>query len=249
MNWTEFRNERKRRGKPFVVSHRGANKEAPENTLLAFDLALKQGAFALETDLRFTLDDQIVLFHDDTLHRTTDGTGFVRDCTLNELKKLRNRDPVSQLIGDETISTLPELIEHTGAKVPLLLELKDPLFHDRRYAAQFIETLNRYGMVPRCAIISFQPSHIATIKKLAPEIPSGLITLSNAFPKRGVELLGPAFPLVYLNPLYVKWAHRWGGVVCPLDTAPERRMGYYLWLDVDAVLTDDTAAAVNAIDQ
>lgn len=231
------------------MSHRGANKKAPENTLLAFDLALQQGAFALETDLRFTLDDQIVLFHDATLERTTNGTGYVRDHDLNSLKRLRNREPASSEPGKQTIPTLNELIEHTGARTPLLLELKDPLFQDRRYAAQFIDTLKKHGVLRQCAIISFRPKHIATVKEIAPEIPCGLITLTGALPKRGVELLGPAFPLVYLNPLYVKLAHRWNSVVCPLDITPEKRMRYYQWLQVDAVLADDVAAAVAAMER
>ncbi|MEZ4662591.1 MAG: glycerophosphodiester phosphodiesterase family protein [Caldilineaceae bacterium] len=67
MKWQEFRAARQAQGKPFVVAHRGVSALAPENTLRAFALALAQGAFALETDLRFTKDDQIVLFHDDTL--------------------------------------------------------------------------------------------------------------------------------------------------------------------------------------
>ncbi|MEM7131438.1 MAG: glycerophosphodiester phosphodiesterase family protein [Chloroflexota bacterium] len=251
MKWQDFPTERKIRGKPFVVSHRGSNKEAPENTLRAFDLALNQGAFALETDLRFTYDDEIVLLHDETLDRTTNGSGYVRDHSLSELKQLRNREPLGDRhrnqLSMETIPTLSDLIEQTHAQIPLLLELKDPLFQDRRYATQFVETLNAHNMLSQCAIISFQSKHIGTVKEIAPEIPCGQITLTNPWPKRGAELLGPLFPLVYVNPLYVKIAHRWGGVVCPLDTVPEKRMGYYQWLDVDAVLADDVKAAIKAM--
>ncbi len=247
MRWEDFRAERKRHGKPFIVSHRGANRLAPENTLAAFDIALEQGAFALETDLRFTHDDQIILHHDPTLERMTNGSGHVRDLSLNELQGLRTLDPISEEETSSQIPTLAELIEHTDGQMPLLLELKDPLFQDRRYAAQFISLLASYNMIEQCAIVSFQQSHIATVKQLAPKIPSGLITMTNAVPRQGVELLGPVFPLLYANPLYVKWAHRWDGVVCPLDTSPEKRMGYYLWLDVDAVLADDVAAASAAM--
>lgn len=248
MKWEDFRAERKRHGKPFIVSHRGANKLAPENTIKAFELALQQGAFALETDLHFTHDDHLVLHHDPTLERTTTGGGHIRDYPLAELKKIRTLDPITGEPSDEPIPTLVELIQKTRGETPLLLELKDPLFQDRKYASHFIEVLTEYQMVEQCAIISFQPAHIATIKELAPQIPCGLITMTNAVPRRGVELLGPAFPLVYLNPMYVKWAHSWDGVVCPLDTTPEKRMGYYLWLDVDAVLADDVSAAVAAMD-
>ena len=233
----------------------------------AFQLALAQGAFALETDLHFTADDQIVLHHDATLDRTTDGSGYVRDHTLRDLKQLRTRRPPLELsrqnrsrvekshendepvdeFSNDTIPTLIELIQLTHGETPLLLELKDPLFRDRQYARRLIDTLDRLGMTERTAIISFEPAHVATIAALCPTIPTGFITLSNPWPQPGVELLGPAWPLLLLNPFYVQWAHRNNSVVCPLDTASERRMKYYLWLGVDAVLSDDPAAALAAM--
>ncbi|MCB0137417.1 MAG: glycerophosphodiester phosphodiesterase, partial [Caldilineaceae bacterium] len=72
MDWDTFRTERQRAGRPFVVAHRGARLVEAENTLRAFLLALAQGADALEIDLRFTADDQLILFHDPTLQRMTD---------------------------------------------------------------------------------------------------------------------------------------------------------------------------------
>lgn len=260
MQWSEFRSERRKRGKPFVVAHRGAPLVAPENTLRAFQLALEQGAFALETDLRFSADDQIVLHHDATLERTTNGSGYVRDHTLHELKQLRTRPPAVAGTGstdstgstkadfsNEPIPTLEELIELTGGETPLLLELKDPLFRDRQYARRLIDLLERQKMTERTAIISFEPSHVATLAALCPTIPTGFITLTNPWPRSGTELLGPVWPLLFLNPGYVRLAHRRNGVVCPLDTTPERRMKYYLWLQVDAVLADDPAAALAAM--
>ena len=252
MKWQEFRVARQARGKPFVVAHRGVMRQAPENTLRSFRLALEQGAFALETDLHFTKDDQIVLFHDDTLERMTNGVGYIRDYALAELQQMQtilpeNGQPGAPQFGDDRIPTLLELIEATNAQTPLLLELKDPLFQDRQYARRLIDLLSSCNMLERCAIVSFQHNHITTIEALCPDIATGNITLTNAFPERGVELLGPAWPLLYANPLYVAWAHRWGSIVCPLDTTPEKRMGYYLKLGVDAVLADDPAAAIAAM--
>lgn len=249
INWTNFRAERQRRGKPFIVAHRGVPGQAPENTLRSFSLALAQGAFALETDLRFTKDDQLVCFHDETLTRTTNGDGYIRDYTLGELKQLRTKQPGTQQTGDDTIPTLVELIQASNANTPLLLELKDPLFQDRQYARKLIDVLAAFGMIERCAIVSFKLALVATIEDLCPTLPTGIITLTNPIPQAGVELLGPVWPLLYANPLYVAWAHRYNSVVCPLDTTPEKRMEYYLWLGVDAVLTDDTKAALQAIEE
>ncbi len=67
LTWDNFAEERRRLGQPLVVAHRGARTVQAENTLAAFLLALVQGADALETDLRFTADDELILFHDPTL--------------------------------------------------------------------------------------------------------------------------------------------------------------------------------------
>ena len=71
-----------------VYAHRGASHYAPENTLPAFALAARQGADGIELDVHLTKDDQLVVIHDETVDRTTNGTGWVKDYTLQELKTL-----------------------------------------------------------------------------------------------------------------------------------------------------------------
>jgi len=248
INWQEFRSERKKRGRPFVVAHRGVPVLEPENTMPSFLRALAQGADVLETDLRFTRDGQIVLFHDSTLERTTDGQGAVADHTLIELQQLHTKAPTG-LLTDARIPTLLELIEQTEAKIPLLLELKDPRFGERQSAAQLIELLDGQGMLQSSVIISFHPDYVAAVKAVCPAIPSGNITLWQPLPLGHAELLGPIWPLLYLNPLYVAWAHRQNKVVAPLDPTPEPRMWYYMTLGVDAVLADNPATVIAAMDR
>lgn len=248
LTWANFRDERIKRGKPFVVAHRGVQRLAPENTLRSFELALQQGAFALETDLHFSKDDQIILHHDPTLERMTTRSGTVRDHTAAELAQMPTLLPDTNQLGDDTIPTLRDLITFTNAETPLLLELKDPLFAQQKYASLLIDLLKEFNLLEQSAIISFVPAHTAAVAQVSTQVPTGHITMKDPLPRRGIELLGPAFPLLYLNPFYVRWAHSWGGVVCPLDTTPEKRMGYYLHLGVDAVLADDPAAAIASID-
>src|SRR6185295_6329835 len=75
-------------GKVSVVAHRGLSASAPENTMTAFKLAAEAGCDLIEFDVHLTKDDQLVVIHDDTLERTTNGTGYVRDHTLAEIKAL-----------------------------------------------------------------------------------------------------------------------------------------------------------------
>jgi len=200
--WADFQSERQRRGIPFIVAHRGASALEPENTLAAFARALADGADAIETDLRFSADDEIVLHHDETLGRTTAGHGYVRDLPLRELKRIPIRGVGGFGFTAERIPTLVELLELTQARVPLLLELKDPLFRDRAYARRLVRILEAYDMLGRTAIASFQLSfqleHVRTVHALCPDIPVGYITLHNPFPVKA-PLLGPFWPLLLFN--------------------------------------------------
>lgn len=246
LTWDTFRDERAKRGKPFVVAHRGVPVIEPENTLASFALALDQGADALETDLRLTRDDQIVLFHDETLERTTDGQGAVRDHSLAELKHFRTRRPDGSL-SEGRVPSLIDLLAMTQAETPLLLELKDPRFAQPRYADQLVEALSAYGVLERCAIVSFNMALVHAVNGVNADIPSGYITLWNPVPLKGIRLLGPLWPLLYLNPAYVAWAHAMDAIVAPLDPNPTPRLNYYLKLGVDALLADQPAQVIAAL--
>ena len=73
---------------PKIIAHRGSSAHAPENTIAAFRLALEQGADCVELDVMLSKDGHLVVIHDDTVDRTTDGKGAVRDMTLKELRSL-----------------------------------------------------------------------------------------------------------------------------------------------------------------
>jgi glycerophosphoryl diester phosphodiesterase len=116
-----------------VIAHRGASAWAPENTLAAFELALQQGADALELDVRLTADRAPVVIHDPTLDRTTDRSGPVAGITLAEL---RGADAGARFTPDRgrsfpfrgqglRVPTLGEVL-WTFPKVPILVELKEP---------------------------------------------------------------------------------------------------------------------------
>jgi glycerophosphoryl diester phosphodiesterase len=99
----------------------------------------------------------------------------------------------------------------------------------------------------KCAIISFNQALVRSIREVYDAIPVGMITLFNPIPAAEGQLLGPFWPLLWVNPFYVEWAHRSGRIVAPLDTSPEKRMARYLRMGVDAVLADDPAAALAAM--
>ena len=95
---------------PKIFAHRGASRYAPENTLPAFALAAEQGADGVELDVHLTRDDQLVVIHDETLERTTDGAGWVKDCTLAQLQTLSAANGMDGFAGTR-VPTLRQVLE------------------------------------------------------------------------------------------------------------------------------------------
>ncbi|MBI5876452.1 MAG: hypothetical protein HZB53_02285 [Chloroflexi bacterium] len=244
LTWQSFRRQ-PRTALPLIMAHRGASDDLPENTLGAFRLALEQGAAVLETDLRFTRDDQIVLMHDATVDRTTNGSGPIAGMTLAEVQALKTRRPFAELFGGEAPPTLEQLLAVTS--VPLALELKDARFANPVDAQRLVDLLMRHNALARCVLISFHLPLLQAIKALAPSLPIGMITLSNVLPLYPTDFLGPFWPIIMLNPLYVWWARRQGKLVCPLDDVPEPRLAYYRWLGVPVVLSNHPAVTKRAL--
>lgn len=229
---------------PYLMAHRGASDELPENTFAAFQRALEQGADVLETDIRYTRDDEIILMHDATLDRTTNGNGVVAEMTLAKIKSFRAQSSFAskQKLGDEEIPALDEFLQWGAAQnVPLALELKDDRFIEPRCAEQLIARLAKYNVLDRTVLLSFHSARIHACKRVAPQIPIGRITARNPFPLYDTEMVGPLYPLLYLNPLYFAWARRLGKIACPLDPAPEPRIAYYRRLGAPVLLTNHPA--------
>src|ERR1041384_8836764 len=74
--------------RPVIIAHRGASARAPENTIASFELAVAQGAEAIELDVKLSADGHVIVHHDPTVDRTTNGKGKVKDLTLAELQQL-----------------------------------------------------------------------------------------------------------------------------------------------------------------
>ena len=111
----------------YVAAHRGWSKEYPENTMLAFRKALELGVDQLETDVRITRDNELVLIHDGTVDRTTNGSGAVRDLTLAELQALDAGSWKGEAFAGEKIPKFTDLLElvKDHPTITLDIELKE----------------------------------------------------------------------------------------------------------------------------
>ena len=148
-----------------VIAHRGASGHAPENTIAAFQKAIDLGAHYLEIDLHLSQDGEMVVIHDSSVDRTTNGKGDVAHLTLIELKKL------DAGLG-EKIPTLKEVFELIkNQKIKMIIEIKDGhLMEDK-----LIKLIREYHYDERVILKSFKQETLLNLKKLAPKIPQLLV--------------------------------------------------------------------------
>jgi glycerophosphoryl diester phosphodiesterase len=232
--------------KPYIMAHRGNKAQCPENTMASFKRALDEGADILETDLHLSADGVFMCIHDGTVDRTTNGSGEVAKMTVAELKELSAWDKRPGFEG-ERIPTLAEVAVLLPPDCALALELKTDRFLEDEVCQKLANELEITRVRDRTVVISFHPARVQRVQANAPDIPMGWITMTGYRPVRDMQLLGPFWPLLFLNPFYVSIAHRRGQVVAPLDPTPEGRLWYYRWLGCDAILTDDPGKTVRAL--
>jgi glycerophosphoryl diester phosphodiesterase len=166
-------------GRVSVVAHRGVSAVAPENTMAAFRLAAEVGCDLLEFDVHLTKDDQLVVIHDDTLDRTTNGTGYVRDHTLAEIRGL-DASYGDHAYASERVPSLDEVMAWArGAGITLSLEIKQPAPVSGRpkyprVAERVADMLTAHGMAERALVHSFDHPTVRELRDLLPTLPTAV---------------------------------------------------------------------------
>lgn len=139
-----------------VAGHRGYKAKYPENTLVSFQEAINIGVDMIEFDLNLTRDKKLVVIHDQTVDRTTDGKGYVREFTLKEIKELDAGSWFSEEYRDRKlqIPTLEELLSLVSNNKDLLfnVEIKEKTYETVDLT---VETLDKYGVIERCVLTCF----------------------------------------------------------------------------------------------
>lgn len=152
-----------------VWAHRGASAYAPENTLEAFLLAAEQGADGVELDVQLTKDGEMVVVHDEEIDRVSDGSGFVKDYTLAELKTLNfnKTHPEYQDVKIPTLREVYEALKPTGMTINV--ELKTGIFWYKDLEKKVLELTKEMEMEDRVIYSSFNHYSIQQMKKIVPE--------------------------------------------------------------------------------
>jgi glycerophosphoryl diester phosphodiesterase len=164
--------------RPLVIAHRGDSAHRPENTLASFAGALEVGATIVELDVQLTADGEVVVLHDATLDRTTDGRGDVRRLSLAEVRAVSAGYP-TQFGGawaGERVPTLAEALGLLRGRARVMIEVKSESVTDELdggVEARTTEIVRRLGMSERVAVISFDARALQHLRRLAPEMTRG----------------------------------------------------------------------------
>ena len=157
-----------------LMGHRGARHEAPENTLAGIEVALRAGCEAVEIDVHLSADGRLVVIHDETVDRTTDGAGRVAELSFAALRALDAGD-------GQRIPTLVEVLDAVGDAAELFVELKAP-----GCERAVVDAVRSAGRVDRALVKAFDHRLAAAVKALEPGLRTGCLLYGRPIDPAGV---------------------------------------------------------------
>jgi len=161
--------------RPLNFGHRGAPKVAPENTLASFQKAREMGADGVELDVMLCADGEVVVSHDFSVDRTTDGQGRVQDLPLADLKALDAGSWFGAEFRGERMPTLLEVVQWAGDDLLLNIELKNLGIGTEGLESKVIAIVREHKLEQRVVLSSFNPLVLRRIRQLAPTLHTGLL--------------------------------------------------------------------------
>lgn len=237
-----------------VWAHRGASSSAPENTLPAFRRAAELGADGVELDVQLTKDGQLVVVHDETLERVSDGTGWVKDHTLAQLRQLDFNRQFPEY-GPQPIPTLAEvyrLLEPTGLTVNV--ELKTGVVFYEGIERRVLALARDFHMEGRVLYSSFNHYTLQTLKKIEPSVKTGVLYADGILdaPRYAAETVGAdaVHPALYnvQFPAFFDDCRARGLRVHVWTVNDEPYMRLLCQNGADALITNDPALARRVVD-
>lgn len=236
---------------PLIIAHRGLSSRYPENTLTAFEKALDAGVQMIELDVTLSRDRQLVVVHDETLDRTTNGRGRVRDHSLAELKRLDAGAWFSARFSGVSIPTLEEVLRMAAGRAAVNIEIK-PEAYEAGHPEDAVERQvwglsKRLGMTGDVVVSSFDARVLAEIARM--ELPPALAYLSEGEAAsralavcRSVHAFSWNVDHRYLDRKRIDAAHAMGLRVFAYTVNSAGRFRRLLEMGADGIFTDDPGA-------
>jgi glycerophosphoryl diester phosphodiesterase len=229
------------------VAHRGATGYAPENTIAAFDKGVEMKADYIEIDVQRSKDGELVIIHDTTVDRTTDGTGSVKNLTFEQLRSLDAGSWKGEEFKGEQIPTFDEILDRYHGKVGILIELKAPELYPGIEAQVAQELKERNLDKPQNEKIIIQSFNFESMKitnSLLPKVPIGVLTSNRAHTTEQALKEFAAYA-DYFNPSYgivskelVDQVHALGMKIQSWTVRSQEAADFLLEMNVDGIITD-----------
>lgn len=228
---------------PKIIGHRGIPHIAPENTIVSFKKALESGADGLETDVQMTKDGHIILCHDETLNRTTNGKGLLKDYTLKELKNLSAGAYFSEEFKEEKIPTLEEFFELVWDKNILInIEIKSGIVIYDGIEEKLISMINKLNIGHKIIISSFNHYSLLKCKEIDKNIKTGVLYAAGLvapweYAKRiNADAIHPFY--YSIRPDMIPSLKNNKIMVNPYTVDDETHMRYMINMGVDGIITN-----------
>jgi len=224
------------------VAHRGAAALAPENTMAAFEKAVELGADVIELDLHMSRDGELVVIHDDTLDRTTDGRGPVHERSLEELMSLDAGRWFGEGFAGQRIPTLAQVLDRFAGKVPLALEVKAGSTFFPGIEEKVVSALREHAAIGDSAVASFDHYALRRLKEIEPTIRTAALLVGR--PVSLSALAGPAkadglaLEASFVTKAEVEACRAAGLKLVVWVVNEPAQMRHFISLGVDGIITD-----------
>jgi len=225
------------------IAHRGFSGEYPENTMVAFRKAIEAGCDGIETDLHMTKDGVIVICHDETIDRTTNGTGFICDYTYNELCEFDAGIKFSREFEGEKIPNIDEFLDYVMDKNLLInLELKNDMIPYTELEKKVIDKVYEFGVEKNVILSSFNHYSMIRVKEYDKNIKTGLLYTAILYKAHeyiktvGADALHPFFSSV-MNKKIVTDIKKNGIMINAYTVNEKEYMERLIELGIDGIIT------------
>ncbi len=235
---------------PMLIAHRGASVTAPENTMPAFQLAAQMGADGIELDVMLSRDGKVVVMHDASVDRTTDGSGKVHEMDWEDLRRLDAGGKKDQVFKGTPIPLLAEVLAWAKDRLVVNIELANYFTLGDQLLPSVAELVNSMHIGGQIIFSSFYPWNVKRIKELVPDAQVAVLafegwkgglqrsSLFKGFSPEGIH------PHVNdLSPAYLMQEHEWGRQIRTWTVNNRQEMQVCVDLGVDGIITDDIPLA------
>jgi glycerophosphoryl diester phosphodiesterase len=239
---------------PTIFAHRGSSLHAPENTLAAFKLAISHNADAIELDAKLCASGEAVVIHDQSVDRTTNGSGKVLELPLAALKELDAGSWFGTGFQGEGIPTLDEVFEVVGRKIFINVEITNYASPFDDLPIKVVELVRRHGLQENVLFSSFNPLALRKANRQMSEVPLGLLALPGIKGAWARSFPGKLVPHQALHPEVqdttlelISKQHRLGHRVHVWTVnSPEKMRMLFNWR-IDGIFTDDPLLALQIL--